>query len=77
MLPFPELHDCADAWIAFLIASVAEFRTEAERLQSQLDRLLSGSFSSQISSGSVELLELRSELLEIKSDYLEKLVNDE
>ncbi|MBW2268602.1 MAG: glycosyltransferase [Deltaproteobacteria bacterium] len=26
VLPFPDLHDCADAWIAFLIASVAEFR---------------------------------------------------
>ena len=26
VLPFPDLHDCADAWIAFLIAAVAEFR---------------------------------------------------
>ncbi len=25
VLPFPDLHDCADAWIAFLIASVSEF----------------------------------------------------
>ena len=25
VLPFPELHDCADAWIAFLIASVSDF----------------------------------------------------
>lgn len=25
VLPFPELHDCADAWIAFLVAAVADF----------------------------------------------------
>ena len=25
VLPFPDLHDCADAWIAFLIASVSDF----------------------------------------------------
>jgi glycosyltransferase involved in cell wall biosynthesis len=34
VLPFPDLHDCADAWIAFLIASVAEFRlVERELIQ--------------------------------------------
>ena len=55
-----------------LTLSVSEYRGEAQRLQSQLDRLLSSPFAATISESESTLIDLKVELLELKSQYLER-----
>lgn len=73
-----------DRTIADLKARVVELETEsasyreqAEKLKSQLDRLLEAPFSGATGSSRETLLELKDELLELKSYYLEQLDTNE
>ena len=65
------------ATVTQLQSDVARYKSEAETLKAQLDRLLSGQVGVSTSSARDVLLDLKTELLDLKSTYLKELEANE